>query len=54
MFFDRFLRLGALITFADAAAGDERAALWNNGSARIAIPERFTRACLAALRAPAS
>lgn len=50
-FYERFLRLGGVIVWCEAAAGDERAALWTNGSARIALPERATRACLACLRA---
>jgi hypothetical protein len=50
-FYDRFLRLAAVVIWADAADGDRRAALWVNRSARIAIPERAVRACVAALRA---
>lgn len=48
-FYDRYLRLGAVITWAEAADGDARAAAWINRSARIALPERAVRACLACL-----
>ncbi len=50
-FYDRLLRLGAVIAWAERATGDERATLWTNGSARIALPERSAEACLAAFRA---
>jgi hypothetical protein len=49
-FYDRFLRLGAVLVWCDGAAGDARAALWSNRSARIPLPERLARACLIALR----
>ncbi len=49
-FYDRFLRLGAVIAFAEDAAGDERASVWRNPSARIRVPEPVLRACLAGLR----
>jgi len=49
-FYERFLRLGAVITWCDAAAGDERASLWANPSARIPLLERAGRACVACLR----
>jgi hypothetical protein len=52
-FYDRLLRLGAVIAWAERGAGDERAALWTNGSARTALPERAAAACLAAFRADA-
>lgn len=50
-FYDRFLRLGGLIVSCEAAAEDDRATIWTNGSARIPLPERAARACLDALRA---
>ena len=51
-FYERFLRLGAVIVLADGTSGEGRAAAWPNPSARIAVPERTLRAVLAALRAP--
>jgi hypothetical protein len=50
-FFDRFLRLGGVLTWCEAASGDARAALWTNGSARIAVADQVARAVLACLRA---
>ncbi len=50
-FHARFLRLGAVIPWADAGAGDSRALLWTNRSARIAVPHRAARAALATLSA---
>jgi hypothetical protein len=50
-FHARFLRLGGAIAWADAGAGDSRALLWTNRSARIAVPDRAIRAVLASLRA---
>ena len=51
-FYERYLRLGALFTWAEATpAGDARATLWTNPSARIALPERAARACLACFQA---
>lgn len=49
-FYDRFLRLGAVFVWSDAAAGDAAASVWINRSARIAVPEPAIRACLACLR----
>ena len=49
-FYDRFLRLSAVISWRDEAHGDDRAALWINPSARISLPERASRACLACFR----
>jgi hypothetical protein len=49
-FYQRFLRLGAVVVWAEAASGDARATLWSNPSARIAVPERAARACLSCLR----
>jgi hypothetical protein len=50
-FYERYLRLGAVFVFCEDAAGDARATAWSNRSARIALPERAVRACLACLRA---
>lgn len=50
-FFDRYLRLGAVIAWCERGTGDGRAALWTNASARIALPERAALACVACLRA---
>jgi hypothetical protein len=49
-FYERYLRLGAVLVWCEGANGDARAALWTNRSARIAVPERAARACLACLR----
>ena len=49
-FHRRIQRLGAVVVLADAEAGEARAASWTNGSARIAVPDRALRACLACLR----
>jgi len=49
-FYDRFLRLGAVVTWPEGAA----ATAWVNRSARIAVPDRALRACLAALAATAA
>lgn len=49
-FYDRYLRLGAVFAWCERAAGDGRAALWTNASARIALSERAALACLACLR----
>jgi hypothetical protein len=50
-FYDRFLRLGGVVTWAEAAEGAGRAGAWINRSARSALPDRALRACLAALAA---
>lgn len=50
-FHARYLRLGAIVAWADEGAADARAVLWANRSARIAVPERAGRALLACLRA---
>ena len=49
--YERYLRLGAVLVWSEGAAGDARAALWFNRSARIALPEQAARACLLCLRA---
>jgi hypothetical protein len=50
-FYERYLRLGGVLVWSEAAIGDARAATWNNRSARIALPERAVRACVLCLRA---
>ncbi len=50
-FYDRYLRLGAVFVWSEAAPDDDRAATWINRSARIPLPDRAVRACLARLRA---
>lgn len=50
-FYERYLRLGVVIVWCEGAAGDARATLWSNRSARIALPERADRACVLCLRA---
>ena len=50
-FYDRFLRLGAVIVWCEGTRGDARATLWTNRSARIALPDQAARACLDCLRA---
>ena len=49
-FYERFLRLSAVITWCDEANDHERAELWANPSARMLFPERAGRACLACFR----
>jgi hypothetical protein len=49
-FYERFLRLGAVLVWCEGATGDARAALWTNRSARIALPARAARACVLCLR----
>ncbi len=50
-FYLRFLRLGAVVAWCEAAGGEARASAWVNGSARIAVPAPALRAAVAALRA---
>ena len=50
-FYQRFLRLGAVLTWCEGGAGEDRAVSWANVSARIAIPDRALRACVHLLRA---
>jgi hypothetical protein len=49
-FYERFLRLSAVIVWHEQATANARAALWINRSARIALPERAGRACMECLR----
>ncbi len=50
-FYERYLRLGAVLVWSESAVGDARASLWSNSSARIAVPPRTARECLRCLRA---
>ena len=50
-FYERFMRLGAVLVWSEGATGDARASVWINPSARIAVPDRAIRACANALRA---
>jgi len=50
-FYERYLRLGGVVVWSEAAMGDARAATWDNRSARIALPERAVRASVRCLRA---
>jgi hypothetical protein len=50
-FYEQYLRLGAVLIWCESAAGDAKVGLWSNPSARIALPARAARACVAALRA---
>ena len=50
-FHERFARLGGVLVWCEAAAGDDRVSLWTNRSARIAVPERAIGAAVACLRA---
>ena len=50
-FYERYLRLGGVMVWCESAAGDARAGLWSNRSARIALPERALRASVLCLRA---
>lgn len=49
-FRERLARLGIAFVFAESAVGDARAVAWTNTAARIALPSRAARACLACLR----
>ncbi|MCA1569986.1 MAG: hypothetical protein LC798_06615 [Chloroflexi bacterium] len=50
-FYQRYLRLGAVLLWCEGGVGDAGAALWSNRSANIALSERAVRACVACLRA---
>jgi hypothetical protein len=52
-FYERFLRLSAIIAWCDEAEGDERATLWVNPSARIPLQARAGQASLACFRSGA-
>jgi hypothetical protein len=48
-FYERFLRLGGVVAWRGDATEGDRAILWRNRSARIAVPERAARAVTALL-----
>ena len=49
-FYDRYLRLGAVIVWCEGARPEARATLWTNRSARIALPDQASRACVECFR----
>jgi len=49
-FYERYLRLSAVLVWSAGAAAGDRAAWWSNRSARIALPEPAARACAACFR----
>ena len=49
-FYERFLRLGGVVVWREGANGDDRAALWRNPSARIALPARAAASVTTLLR----
>jgi hypothetical protein len=51
-FYERYLRLSAVFVWCEGAVGEARASVWTNRSARIALPERASRASLGCLRTP--
>jgi len=48
-FYDRYLRLGGVITWCEGSPGAARTELWINRSARIPLPERALRATIRCL-----
>ena len=50
-FYQRYRRLGAVLTWCEGAQPGARGSLWLNAAARIAVPQRAIRACLLALDA---
>jgi len=50
-FYERYLRLGAVVVWIEDAADEARAGLWVNRSARIPLPARATDMLVACLRA---
>jgi hypothetical protein len=52
-FYERFLRLSAVISWCDEAQGDDRVTLWANPSARVPLQARAGQACLACFRSGA-
>jgi hypothetical protein len=49
-FYERFLRLGSVIVWAEAASGTVRASAWTNPSARAPLPVKALRAVTQSLR----
>jgi hypothetical protein len=52
-FYEQFLRLGAVVVWAEAAAGESRASVWPNPSARTPLSSKSLRAVVGALRSDA-
>ena len=50
-FYERFARLSLVFVAGEAGEGDERASIWVNRIARIPLPPRAARGCLASLQA---
>jgi hypothetical protein len=50
-FYDRYLRLGAVVVLCEGTTSDARIALWSNRSARIPLPEPALGVCILCLRA---
>jgi hypothetical protein len=50
-FYDRFLRLGAVVVWDASGGSSQRTAVWRNASARIAVPERAVAAVVVCLEA---
>ena len=50
-FYERYLRLGAVLVWCEGGSGEARATLWSNRSTRIATPARALQACVSCLRA---
>jgi len=50
-FYDRYLRLGAVVVWREGGTGDARVGVWINRSARIPIAERAMRASVLCLQA---
>jgi hypothetical protein len=48
-FYDRFLRLGAVVAWSDDGSAAPRAVAWTNASARIGVPPDVLRGCLRCL-----
>ena len=49
-FYEQFLRLGSVIVWAEAAAGESRVSAWSNPSARTPLPRRALRTVVDSLR----
>jgi hypothetical protein len=49
-FYERYLRLAAVIVWCEGATGEARAAMWRNRSVRMPLAERAARACVESLR----
>jgi hypothetical protein len=51
-FYQRYLRLGAVLVWRETAPGNATVTRWDNASTRIPVPERALRAVLACLAPP--